>query len=540
MQRRALAATVIFIAGAAALGATLGAYGAASDEPNYLHAADLEVRWASQWLGTGQVDGRSAFDPEVLHRYWDSNPLRIPHPPLSRELSAVAATLAPAGVRPLVAHRLHLAVLGGLMLVVAFLWLDEWLGRPSAWAGVVALIAMPQLVGHAHVGLTDFPLAFFWLAALAAAAATRIAPLRRGALTGLLVGCALATKLPGAFLAVVIAGWILWVRRTGGLRELVVVAVVAAVVAIALNPNGWVDPVEKLRTWLRLSTTRKDFHAIRSFYFGKTYAFHPPWHYPWVQLFATTPLGLFGLAVAGLTSGLRGTGLDRDNTLLAGAGALILPAVLTWPGSPCHDGVRLFLPTLPLVAVLAVRGHAAIVAWLGARARHGGATDAEAIRRKLAWAVGAVGLGPGLIATVLTHPYSMAYYGAGVGGVRGADRLGLETTYLKEVMTPGFIAALDRSIPPHSVVLTGFTYEELAFDQETGDLDPSFRLSDFPPADFLVMVHRKSELSEFGWKVRREVTPVYEVKLDGVPLASLYRVAREEPPASVDGASPGG
>jgi len=235
---------------------------------------------------------------------------------------------------------------------------------------------------------------------------------------------------------------------------------------------------------------------------------------------------VFALAVTGLVAGLRGPELDRGATLLVSAGAFVLPIVLTWSGSPCHDGVRLFLPTLPLMAVLAARGHVAGTAWLVGRLRGGAGSAASTWTvNKVGCAVGALGFGPGLIATLLTHPYSMAYYGMGVGGVRGADRLGLETTYLKEVMTPDFVAELGRRIPPGSVLLTGFTYEELAFDQETGDLDRTFKLVDLPPADYLVLVHRKSELSDFGWNVRANVTPVYQVTLDGVPLASLYRIA---------------
>jgi len=103
-------------------------------------------------------------------------------------------------------------------------------------------------------------------------------------------GAALATKLPAVFLAIVVAGWVVWARGRQGLREVAVMGLLACIVAIAVNPNAWVDPLHKLETWIRLSTTRKDFHPIRSFYFGRTYSFHPPWHYPWVELFATMPL----------------------------------------------------------------------------------------------------------------------------------------------------------------------------------------------------------------------------------------------------------
>jgi hypothetical protein len=95
-------------------------------------------------------------------------------------------------------------------------------------------------------------------------------------------------------------------------------------------------------------------------------------------------------------------------------------AARAWPGTPPHDGVRLFLPALGFWCVLAGVGTQRL--W-----------DAAAVltsqRRLVARAALAAAIAVCAVPTVRYYPHDLSHYNALVGGVRGAAALGFEPTY---------------------------------------------------------------------------------------------------------------
>ncbi len=145
-----------------------------------------------------------------------------------------------------------------------------------------------------------------------------------------------------------------------------------------------------------------------------------PWHYPWFYFATTVPIGLHALGLIGLTAGWRNRRADPFPGLLLSSIGLFL--VLFSTRVPVYDGERLFLTVFPLWAIFIGRGFGAI--WdLGEEAKLGKSGSFGDSRRKSF----------GLIAV---YPFGLSYYNALVGGLPGAERLGLELTYWGDAVDP--------------------------------------------------------------------------------------------------------
>jgi hypothetical protein len=153
--------------------------------------------------------------------------------------------------------------------------------------------------------------------------------------------------------------------------------------------------------------------VIHAQYFGRVYADRElPWHYPWFYFAVTVPVGLQILGLFGVARAWRGRRSDSFPLLLLGSIALFL--VLFSTRTPVYDGERLFLNVFPAWALLIGLGFASLWNWRGGWGWRG-----PLLLFLAAQGYGVVGL----------HPFGLSYYNALVGGLPGAERLGLELTY---------------------------------------------------------------------------------------------------------------
>jgi 4-amino-4-deoxy-L-arabinose transferase-like glycosyltransferase len=536
--------------------ATLHDYGVASDVPNYFTGALLELRWfgsflhglvtgsAGEWLRRGVV-----FD---AWRWWRE---RLPHPPLSRELGGLGYFLLRGAVDPLTAFRVATAlVYAGLVGAVGALVRRRSGSATAAVAAAASVLAIPPLFAYGHLALTDMMLAAFWFGAVAALdtylEGGRAAWLW---LAGLSLGAAVATKFTALLLPPVLAfQLLLWVRGRDGRpsipwREIGVLALCAVLVFAACNPVMWVDPARGLGDFLAAGFHRaEDPHArITTFYLGRMYEYRPPRSYPFVWTLVVIPIPL----LIGLGAGLLRwrSGLVRLSlpTLVVVYGALMLPA------APMHDGIRLLLPAFPFLCVIIGVGCGALVdrlAGLVGRRWPGRVDLARVLAMVALFAVP-------ILDVVAFHPFELSYFNGLVGGIRGAERRGLEISNLKEVLTPKVLVDLAHSIPPGSVVDPDFFLEEVCFDRELG-LAPADWVVEMedpsapgpgtralvcapgerqdvavvlrPPRrpDFVFILNRRG-IQSFRDRalVQSGGRPFFEVTVHGVPLLQVFRTS---------------
>jgi 4-amino-4-deoxy-L-arabinose transferase-like glycosyltransferase len=287
-------------------------------------------------------------------------------------------------------------------------------GLAGGLAGGFALAIMPRVFAHAHFGALDTFVALFWTWALlrAVKAADSPRPFRALAFAGLFWGLALLTKIHGWLLPPLVFAWLLmrlpWKRAVVAMSIWVLVGLVVFVVGW---PWLWYDSWHRLSDYLNTGLHRA---TISTRYFGFDYADKDvPWHYPWLYFLVTVPPGMHLLGGLGVWFSWRERRIDRFPFLLLGAIVYLLALFST--RVPVYDGERLFLAAFPLWAILIGRGFGAV--W-----------DDLNGRRRLRAALVAAALFQG-VGAVMIHPFGLSYYNVFVGGLKGAERLGLELTF---------------------------------------------------------------------------------------------------------------
>ena len=266
---------------------------------------------------------------------------------------------------------------------------------------------------------------------------------------GVLWGLLLLTKIHAWFLLPILAAWSL-VRLPP--RRAVSAMLVWTLAGIGLFGLGWpwlwYDSWSRLQAYLGTGIVRTPLIVQ---YFGQVYADRDvPWHYPWFYFMATVPIGLLALGVIGMARGWLGRRDDPFPLLLGGTIVIFLGIFSS--RVPVYDGERLFLHVFPAAAMIMGLGFG----WLwDQRLSNARGRSALAVLL-LVQTHGLVGL----------HPFGLSYYNGLVGGLPGAERLGLELTYWNDAVDqvlldwlasnarPGSSAALVPTLYPGQGILT--------------------------------------------------------------------------------------
>jgi len=525
-------------------------YGIASDVGNYFYSSLRQIAWARDlWVALINGEPTVALNQDRVFEHWRWYADRIPHPPLSRELSGVSWILLRDLTDPLTAYR------GAVMFTFAALTAS--VGVYTAWrtrslaAGLAAGLAVPAfpvLFAHGHLAHTDLFLAAFWFWSVASLDyAVKEGGTGWFLSSGLFLGAAAATKFSGLLLLPVLAIWL--VANRSGVSAFLVLCLTGALVFVAVNPVMWVDPVQGVADYLHAGLDRaaSDDTRIATEYFGEIFLFRPQWHYPYVWTVIVFPLSLLAAAVAGLIAPRSGS--LRGLVLLNMA---VLYGALALPSAPMHDGVRLFLPLFPFYCALAGSGSVAIGEWVTRALQARFPSVAE--RRDLIVALAIVAcIAPAAIRTAQVHPYQLSYFNAFVGGVEGAESRGLEVTNLKEVLNREVLDDLVAVLPEGALVDPGFFIEEVCFYQAVGwapaewrvetqrskpDGSDDIALACEGPASFTtVALDRTAGAADFVFVLNRKAqwrrtesalvgfggAPMLEVSLEGVHLMMVYR-----------------
>ena len=480
------------------------------------------------------------------------------HPPLGRfvlglghhVMWSLAAPDSPEGMSVTACARFGSAVLFGLTIFLVGATAGTWFGKEAGWFASISVLLMPRVFSHAHLASLEscvnltYALAVLCLADqwnLLSEREQEAASIhwKRGLFPGAMLGLAMLTKIQGFLVIPMIILWALWYGRRRAIPPLLVWGVTGLVVFFVGWPWLWLDPVGHLREFLGSATDRT---SLNVWYLGKRYAdVDTPWHYPWLMFAVTVPLGLHLLGLAGLVKAIQKK--TRDRRLILVLMCLVFPLVLFSTRAAVYDGERLFLMLFPLWGVFIGLGGKQVWDWLRRKKSFKQSMGLTTIFFLLQ--------GWGLVAM---HPCQLSYYNLLVGGLRGADAIGLERTYWSDSITRSFLQECVGKIPPGTTievapVLHQFQVEEMEVQsplvrrqkwkfQAYSEKDVSalrksgrkryvmiyYRLADLPDC-----FHPHSHVS--GRRNRREDRkvetlgqPVVELKREGVPLAALFQI----------------
>lgn len=316
-----------------------------------------------------------------------------------------------------------------LAVGAVFYRLERQFGTETAIFGTLALFLVPRLFAHSTIAAWDSPLTASWLLAWACFPAA-LESKRGAALYGLFLGMTVASKFSGLGAVLVPVLWLaiclvadrysvaenrLGLSAMEILKRTLLVATAGLGVFLLLNPPLWTNPLGGLGDWLHLNTHRT--LNISTLFLGRMYDLHHPlpWYNTLFWTAITVPAGLLLLAGIGIVAGFVRREQRRDALFLL-LNLLVLLVVRACPGTPVHDGVRLFVPAFAFLALFAGLGAAA--AW------H--------------WTLQKLPVGKTAVLTVFTFavfnmswyaPQWLSYYNGLIGGLPGAVRAGMEATY---------------------------------------------------------------------------------------------------------------
>ncbi len=487
------------------------------DEPEYFASA----RRIQSWVVDLAAAPSAAIQPDAIRTAWDppEHDYFNPHPPVYKEGMALTEAVFGSVLGSVAGFRLSSAVLFAV-LVAAVVWTVS--GVAGIIAGVsagVSLLLMPRVFGHAHLATTDMPLTFLWtIATLAFATFLRRGGGWRLGLAMVVLGLALGTKFTGWLLPVPLLVWAVLERRWWPWLVLVTGALV---VWYAVVPIAWHEPLDVVTRLFDESMNRDRMAPFTTFYFGTAYPYFVPWHQSIVMTLVTVPVGILSLSLVGAFDSVRSRSILRPEDPRVALARLCLLQIgfflslMALPSSPNHDGVRLFLPMFPFVAVLGGLGFSRLIGFVRARIDERGVVLGSLL-------LGIVFFLPAWWQTTHVSPYYLSYYNELIGGLPGAARAGMEVSYWYDAMTPDFLARVEQEVPEGATVLNWPTPKYLEELQAMGRLRTDIRVGREWPSPYLLLLARKSTLQSPFLDVYENVQPVIAVELDGVELAGLY------------------
>jgi len=545
---RCLVPALIFVGTLALLMSTNSQYGLTYDEPIY----QSKALQALEWLGLAVQSPPLAASPGAIDRYWQA---KDQHPGFYKLWVAVNTVtlgrLVPLGEAMRTGTNLMCAIgFCALYLMVTSVW-----GRAAGLYSVGALLCMPHVFAACHLAALDAPVmvmflltvAASWKAALASRSAGRGArpadgeaavdeagPAGRGEVwgwaivAGVLWGLGLGTKLNAFFVPFVVFPWALVFARAAFVRLATCYLVLGPLTFLATWPWLWHDTVARFSEYFRFHLKHWEIGVT---YFGKVYTL-APWHYPLVMTLLTVPPVTVLLAIAGggkwvALARRRRMGGPAFSALTLVVWALVvnyLPSCL--PSTPKYNGVRLFLPVFPFIAILAAVGFRTCLD-LCLRASSALRDDAGLRRRAVALGLFITLLWP-LYDTARFTPFQLSYYNAFIGGLPGATRAGMEPTYWGDTYRSAALWLAEHAEQGATVWVEPQGFESTVRLFELGPLRPDLRFSagekGIEESDYAVTQNKPTEFTDITRRLVAGSQPVYTDGIDGIPLVYVFRL----------------
>jgi 4-amino-4-deoxy-L-arabinose transferase-like glycosyltransferase len=506
---------------------TAPAMGLTWDEPTYIMAAERYMAWFGELF----TNPARALSPQSVTTYWTFN---NEHPPMDKVWSGLVWLVTRHLFDDLTAHRLGNMLLVGLLVAFLYSIVAGQYGYTAGVGAVVALMSMPRFFFHAHLAALDVPvtvmifvvISMFWLSRDQPGFGWTLA-------LGIVWGLALATKINALFVPPVVL--LLWTVLFQPRPYLFLRLILMGLMGVALLSLSWpwlyYDSAKRLIAYLNFMTIRHT--EVEQYYFGRLYV-PPPWHFPFVMTLVVVPVSV---TVLWLTGAWRVTRRKPNQTLghLFVLGALVSIGILATGRSQVFDNERLVMPVFPFLAALAGIG----IAWVALRIR-----EWTEQRGRLAWArpgllaLGAVAFLPQVFVALGLYPHLLSYYSEAIGGLPGAQRLRLETTYWCETYAQA-LPYLNAHVPASGVIWAECP-DVLAYYQLHGKLRSDLQIAEGPTAvtvfssvtlnqatmeqaDYVLIQYRQSGFYRAvrSWLNARE--PDYQYEYLGIPLMAVYR-----------------
>ena len=484
--------------------------------------AILRAERIRDWFGSlfrDEVKGPAALSPQGVARGWPFTTQREGHPAMYGAVIALGRSLAPGCLDPLTQYRLGPILLFSVAMGFVAYRLAQISGPVTAAAAFLCIFLQPRLFAHAHFASFDGPLTAFWMLAWACSPFFPVPSLsskvvakarpRSTVAWGIVLGATMSSKATGWFVILPFVIWAIVQRKRAVLWQLVMGILVGLAAFVVFNPPLWFD---LLRGCLRFFELNLERHQrpdlnITTFFLGRLYNLdYPlPWYNTlfWTAIAVPIPILLF--FVIGLIDWIRTPRRGLLTLIVLHWATLIVVRAI--PGTPPHDGIRLFLPAFPFLGILAGYGFhfgtrvlvIQLRQWckrLAARSIYRqvlrkpqstqmtNSIQLNRLFRKgnpvLTTGAWIVILSP-ILSLICFGPQWLSYYNGLIGGLPGAAAAGMEPTYYWDGLDREVFLWLEvHCLETEKVYYSACSWANLRLLQKWGFLNRAFATS---PAD---------------------------------------------------------
>ena len=511
-----------------------GQYGISWDEadPNF-PTIIKQANWIKSVL-THSESYKYLFSDQGIYDYWFT---KSDHPSLSRSIAAVSYLLFKDSMGEIRSIRIPSAIYFSLIASLLYLWGTKVWGRVAGWAAVLSFFMMPRLFGHGHLAGLDIAITFWWVA-VAMAFSWREFTWRWSIVIAVLYVGALATKLHSLFLPFPLLIYI-FIPPTifskgsnnnipptplvkGGKmwwKPFLLMGIIGSIGYLILQPWLWHHTFSRLFVRFFHYSDKATSNPIPLWYWGHIYSNDTPWHYPIVMVMITVPAAILVCFLWYTIRTLKNP--KKEHKAVFVLLNFITPLlIITLPLAQGYDGIRLFLPAFPFIALLAGAGFADIcrvipnIIWKKRNTFH-----KQMVFRIVLFALVFLPIAWNLFSI---SPFHLAYYNELIGGIPGAKKTGMETVYWCETLTPEFLEEINQRLFPGSRVKTlAMPLEPLLYYQKLGLLRKDITIGGKPPYDFHILQARQGMFGKQGWYFYNK-KPISEVSIYSVPLIQLH------------------
>lgn len=490
------------------------------DEPSYI-IAGLQHQ---EWLRNLSLD---SFSEKAIEPFWKIN---TEHPPFAKIFLGLFNSLFSPPLDFFTSARLFPSLLFALFNLLSFLFLTKVYSKTLAWFFFLFILSCPRLWGYASIATLDFPLTvlnIFFLYCFYLGWTRK----KWFIVAAVLFAFAYLTKFNALFTLLPVILWGLGLHFRKTLLKSLILLFTAALLFFVCWPWLYHSPLIKIQSYLHNKTgrillndpeTKNDFSkdllkqpsVIPVYYLGKLYkdkSTPVPWHYPWVNVFSSLPLGLILISFSGLYYFIKRFKWSSFENL-ALLTLLTTLCLYSLPILPKYGGIRFLLPVYPLIPFLAAFGMNFLLTINKNNPYH--------YKMRLFVSIVILVYAGSNLWECRTYP--SAYFNAFLGGIKGAYQKGL--TAENPFIPREALSYINQNLPPHARLLIrpmdSFVIQIL---KATQGLRTDIALTDsMQEAEYLLLINDKSDYYP-ARKIWFGKPALWEFNLSGQTLCKLIR-----------------
>lgn len=474
---------------------------------------------------------RSIYQDETHTFNWLMQQQATGHPTLSDTISSffnIAFYEKLGWLRDDHAYALYGVVLASILVSISFYWIYVVYGFLPALVSTVALVTTPLFWAESHYNIKDIPiLVFFFLAIWSFYKGLVKYSVKWIITSSVLAGFALGTKFNALFIPPIIFLWSfinIFTQNKLNRKKyfkwwwiILVYPLIMFVVLVIFWPQLWANPIggflNVLAYYKEVGLNIDYTPAFRTIFNFSTYAS--------IWILVTTYPVIVLMAMVGVIGYFISLKKNKDTLPLLFLIWFLVPIIrASLPNASIFGGVRHIIEYIPPLSFMSGYGSYFLV---------------KLFPGKLRWIIGAAIVSsfiPFLITLIKLHPAENVYFNNFIGGLPGAKNANLTGwgntdggIYEKAVEW------INKNAQKNSHLAVGFS--ELAdfyLPEFREDLRADNQFSgSLQKGEYVIALTHNSELEQTYRMLYPEtfLTPVYEYKVDGVPLIKIWKNERE-------------